>query len=93
MIKRGLTARNWIRLECVSENWEEYTARASPPGSLEVEECHAAERPISAVAVIRPVEGGNAMCVAQDVKQAEEWETELRMRITQDIYAASMNYA
>ena len=93
LLKRGgLSARNWMRLECVSEIWEEGAARTSQPGGAAVGECRPVDRPPSAVEERHPVDGGDTRRGARDVSKSAAGEASRRMRITQDRYDARMKY-
>ena len=82
----GLTSRNWIRLECISENWQ---PREEPPLVAEVWEIAGMD---SSMADHHPVDDQTRRCGGKGADKLTAQETHGRLIITQEVYGAKTKY-
>ena len=92
----GLSARNWLRLECAPGDWERETAQPPPPEDLStVEECLTVYISSSSSLASHPGEVREATCGAHGrggiFDSAEEAVGRMRMR--QAIYYSKTTYS
>ena len=93
MKRGGLTCRNWIRVECASENWDAAaeSARSAEGGALV--ECHPVPDPPEEQPEAEPADERNTRRGAQASQCDRAVELTTRARMTQELYDAKILYA